>query len=463
MVWSQEEALRKGFSMNKVWMGGRYQSVQLLSRNGFSQTHLIKGRERVGDGYCVLKHMQVAQQPAALQRLARSIFNQEVTVLRTLQGNDRFPMLLQTEETAEALTLVHSWIPGVTLQDEFATTRLWSQSEVIEFLKQALQVLVILHGCGFLHGDLKPAHWIRRYPDQQLCLIDFGAARRLDAVDGMPSIFSEFSLGTLGYIAPEQAQGRPRWSSDLYGLGMIVLQGVTGLPPSHLSQNRQGEWQWSAPEGFSTALIDILTRLVRYRWQDRYSTAAEVLADLKPLIQAPRWQKIRRWFSPPTPSRSLASHFQPRLPEVPADQNAATVLIHGVGELPDTLVQSLTTAITAQGGRVLVINPLEKQNQSQSLQEVDLNIVLLSQDVDAQSWLFYTLQHNQGLGHSGLPKLIPVHYPVPNTLTEEWGEALQGVRQYLWRSQEDSPAIVEVVTQSIHRLNKEVQTLSSVA
>lgn len=443
-------------------MDDRYQSVQLLSRSSFSQTHLVKDRAASGNEYCVVKQMRLAGQPTALQGIAQSIFYQEVNVLQALQGDARFPTLLQTQKTTEDLTLIHSWIPGTTLHEEFASARLWTQAEVIEFLTQALQVLAVLHSCGFLHGDLKPAHWIRRFPDQQLCLIDFGAARQLDANEGVAAFYSEFSLGTLGYIAPEQAQGRPHWGSDLYGLGMIALQGVTGLSPAHLQQNQQGEWQWKSPMGLSAALVDILTRLVRYRWQDRYANVSEVLADLKPFTQVTGWQKIRRWFSAPAPSRSPASSLNLDLPEASVDRTSAAVLIHGVGELPDALVQALTVAIREQGGQVLVVNPLGKNDLLQPPRKADLNIVLLSRNVDAQSWLFYHLQSTQSFSRSGLPRLIPIHYPIPNPLSEEWGEALQGVRQYLWRSLEDSPAIIEVVAKTLQGL-REATTLGSAA
>lgn len=449
--------------MNRFWMDDRYQSVQLLSQNGFSRTHLVKDRATSENEYCVMKQMRVGERPVALQGIAESIFHQEVRVLQALQGDDRFPALLQTQETGEDLTLIHSWIPGTTLHEEFAGAKLWTQSEVVEFLTQALQVLAVLHSCGFIHGDLKPAHWIRKFPDNQLCLIDFGAARKLDTVEGIAPLYSEFSLGTLGYMAPEQAQGRPRWSSDLYGLGMIALQGVTGQDPSHLHQNQQGEWQWQSPIGLPAALVDILTRLVRYRWQDRYATVSEVLADLKPFTQVTGWQKIRRWFTTPTPSRSPASSLTPPLPEVSVDRSPAMVFIHGVGALPDSLIQALAVAITEQGGQFSVVNPLVTIDLPRQSRRADLNIVLLSRNVDAQSWLYYHLQSTQAFSRAGLPRLMPIHYPLPNPLMEEWGEALQGVRQYLWRSLEDSPAIIEVVSKTLQELHSEATPVSSAA
>jgi serine/threonine protein kinase len=455
--------IEEGEFMNRSWMDDRYQSVQILSQNSFSQTRLVKDRGMSEDQYCVVKQMRVADQPVALQGIAESVFHQEVSVLEALQGDDRFPALLQTQETGEDLTLIHSWIPGTTLHEEFAGAKLWTQSEVVEFLTQALPVLAVLHSCGFIHGDLKPAHWIRKFPDKQLCLIDFGAARKLDTVEGVAPLYSEFSLGTLGYMAPEQAQGRPRWSSDLYGLGMIALQGITGLDPSHLHQNQQGEWQWQSPIGLPAALVDILTRLVRYRWQDRYAAVPEVLADLKPFTQIKGWQKIRRWFTAPTPSRAPDSNLTPCLPEVSADRASAMVLIHGVGELPKSLIQALAAAITEQGGQFSVMNPLETIDLPRQSRRADLNIVLLSRNVDAQSWLYYHLQSAQALNRSNLLRLIPIHYPLPNPLTEEWGEALQGVRQYLWRSLEDSPAIIQVVSKTLRGLHSEATPIGSAA
>jgi serine/threonine-protein kinase len=442
--------------MSVFWIDERYQPIRVLSRSGFNQTVLVMDTGAVGQPYCVLKQMQLTHQPPTTQAIARSTFAQEVKVLQTVQGDPRFPSLLHCQETADVLTLVYSWLPGLTLHEEFSRGRLWSQEEVVEFLAQSLPVLKILHQAGFLHGDLKPAHWIRRLPDQQLSLIDFGAARTLsDSPDC--SIQNEFSLGTLGYMAPEQAQGRPRISSDLYGLGMIALQGITGLLPAQLQQNHQGEWQWHSPGGLPPALIDIVTRLVRYRWQDRYSTVAEVMADLQPLIRGSRWQKMWRWVFPtalpaaPPPIHPPLSESNPENPPT-----VQTVGIYGVGVIPEALIRDLSGAIAAAGGQPLIVNPLLNTMELSQATAPSLNIVLLNRNIDAQDWLFHHLCTTQSLYCSlGFQKLIPIHYPIQNPLSEDWREALRGMRQYLWRSPEDSPTILQVLSQTLHAIQAE--------
>jgi serine/threonine protein kinase len=438
--------------MSVFWIDDRYQPIRVLTRSSCTQTVLVMDTVAAGQPYCVLKQMQLAHQPPANQAIARSTFAQEIKVLQTLQEDPRFPTLLNCDETAEVLTLVHSWLPGLTLQEEFSRGRLWLQEEVVEFLVQSLPVLDALHQSGFLHGDLKPAHWIRKLPDQQLSLIDFGAARSLTPSDSSEhSIHNEFSLGTLGYMAPEQAQGRPRISSDLYGLGMVALQGITGLLPAQLQQNYQGEWQWHSSSELQPALIDIVTRLVRYRWQDRYSSVSEVRADLQPLLRSARWQKMWRWVFP-TALPSSAHRTRSSLPERNSVSKTTpqTVGIHGVGVIPEPLMRVLSEAIVAEGGQVLMVNPLLNTPILPQPAEASLNIVLLNRNIDAQDWLFHHLCAIQSLSCSlGFQKLIPIHYPAQNSLSEGWREALRGMRQYLWRSPEDSPTIIEVISQAL--------------
>jgi serine/threonine-protein kinase len=104
-------------------------------------------------------------------------------------------------------------------------------------VEQLLLGLAAVHGAGLVHRDVKPANLLLEATgtgDPHLRLGDFGVAapvadRRFTTVPG--------AIGTDGYMAPEQARGAPPDpAQDLYAVGRVALQLVTGLPPS-----RQGE------------------------------------------------------------------------------------------------------------------------------------------------------------------------------------------------------------------------------
>jgi hypothetical protein len=104
--------------------------------------------------------------------------------------------------------------------------------------RQAAQLTAVLaravhaaHQCGIIHRDLKPSN-ILLTPDGTPKVTDFGLAKRLDAEGHLTQ--SNAILGTPSYMAPEQAECRPRSvgpAADIYALGAMLYEMLTGRPP----------------------------------------------------------------------------------------------------------------------------------------------------------------------------------------------------------------------------------------
>src|SRR5206468_7738396 len=105
------------------------------------------------------------------------------------------------------------------------------------YLQKIAQAIHYAHAHGILHRDLKPSN-VLIGDDDQPHITDFGLAKRLD--DSQPSAFNPQLtltgevLGSPGYLPPEQAAGKRGavgpWS-DVYSLGAILYQLLTGRPP----------------------------------------------------------------------------------------------------------------------------------------------------------------------------------------------------------------------------------------
>jgi serine/threonine protein kinase, bacterial len=100
------------------------------------------------------------------------------------------------------------------------------------------------------------------------------------------------SIGTPGYMPLEQAGGTPRSSSDLYALGMICIQAITGQHPTTLTEDdATGELQWQHLVNISPPLLAFLTKITSYHFKDRYFTAHEALQALGQLNSGVTYQQ----------------------------------------------------------------------------------------------------------------------------------------------------------------------------
>jgi serine/threonine protein kinase len=118
---------------------------------------------------------------------------------------------------------------------------------------------------------------MRRYSDQKIVLIDFGSIKKIGALGAGLTI----AVGTPGYMPSEQAKGKPKLCSDVYAVGMIGIQALTGLMPEQLPEDpTTGEVIWRDKAEVSDALANILDTMVRDRYNQRYQSATEALQAL---------------------------------------------------------------------------------------------------------------------------------------------------------------------------------------
>ena len=148
-----------------------------------------------------------------------------------------------------------------------------STESALHLVDQALAAVAQAHRAIVIHCDIKPDNFIL-FPDNQLRLTDFGfskvAAHTLKASGS----------GTVGYIAPEQALGRPRFQSDVFSLGLVIYALMSGPLP---------EWpyDWPPPEikrvreRLKPKLVDWLRRALQVRPEQRFKNAVTMYREFK--------------------------------------------------------------------------------------------------------------------------------------------------------------------------------------
>jgi len=273
----------------------RYEIIKDLGKGGFGNTYLAKDLDLPEKPHCVVKHLQPTDNSPTGLALAQRFFDKEAQILHNL-GNQcqQIPTLFANFEENGEFYLVQEFIDGHDLKKEIIVGQQLSESDVISLLKSILEVLAVAHEHqpkAVIHRDIKPANLMRRRQDGKIILIDFGAVKEINQliVKANGDVTTTVPIGTRGYMPSEQAKGKPKLCSDVYAVGMIGIQALTGIHPDDLRDDPStGEvsWRHLVPR-VDPKLADVLDRMVRDNFSNRYQNAREALQELLFLSQPP--------------------------------------------------------------------------------------------------------------------------------------------------------------------------------
>lgn len=268
---------------------GRYQIISHLGGGGFGTTFVAEDRHLPGNPRCVVKQLKLktTAEPTVFQAVRR-LFNTEAEVLYQLGNHDQIPRLFAHFEEDEEFYLVQEFIEGRELRQELPLGQQLSETESIRLVQEILEILTFVHQQNVIHRDIKPANLIRRKQDGKLVMIDFGAVKQIstEVMNSQGQTSLTVAIGSPGYMPAEQQAGKPRFCSDIYAVGMIGIQALTGLHPIDLPEDNS-EIIWRDRLKVSPELGDILDKMVRYDFRQRYQSAAEVLKSLYSLGSRP--------------------------------------------------------------------------------------------------------------------------------------------------------------------------------
>lgn len=153
----------------------------------------------------------------------------EARVLASI-SHPMLPTYIDHFEEGGSLYLVMEKIEGESLAALRKRGARFTEADAVRLLRDASAALGYLHEASpaIVHRDLKPGNVIRK-PDGGYAFVDFGAVRdRLKAEGGSTVV------GTFGFMAPEQFQGRAQPSSDVYGIGATIVAMLSGIDPEDL-------------------------------------------------------------------------------------------------------------------------------------------------------------------------------------------------------------------------------------
>jgi serine/threonine-protein kinase len=262
-------------------LGGRYRPSERIGRGGMADIFLA--RDQVLDRPVAVKVLfpAFAGDPRFVAR-----FRREATALARLNH----PNIVQVYDWGandDTYFIVMEYVQGQSLAELLARGPL-SVAQATEIVAAAAAGLGYAHRNGIVHRDIKPGN-ILLATSQAVKVSDFGISQALEGGENLTDTGKV--MGTAAYFSPEQAQGQSVGpSSDLYSLGVVLFEMVTGSPPFggssplsvaykhvHDLPHRASALNRSVPANLGS-LID---RLLAKDPDDRYPTASDLEADLR--------------------------------------------------------------------------------------------------------------------------------------------------------------------------------------
>lgn len=256
----------------------RYRITEHLVSTEFSDTYLAEDEDVPDRPLCAVKRLKSQSTETT------KLFEREARVLRKLGQHDRIPELLARFQEDGYFYLILQFIEGQPLSQEFREGQPWKEHEVIALLQEILEILAFVHQHDVIHRDVHPDNLIRRAADSKIVLIDFGTVKEINISQNSRGQTRSQGGTHREYMPPEQAFGSPKLCSDIYAVGLLGIQALTGLSPKQLKVNLEtGDLIWREKVQVSSQFACCLDSMVRYHFPQRYPSGIEALQAVKKL------------------------------------------------------------------------------------------------------------------------------------------------------------------------------------
>ena len=204
-------------------LNNRYQILEPLGTGGMAQ--VFRARDLMLERFVAIKMLRAdySSDPSVQVR-----FRQEAKAVANLSH----PNIVTVHDFGfdqGKLFIVMEYVPGTNLKIMIDNLGKFNPEEALPIIIQACAGLGYAHRAGIVHCDVKP-HNILITPDHRVKVTDFGIARAISGIH--PDEKNEVVWGSPLYFSPEQAAGQaPSPASDVYSLGIVMYEMLTGRPP----------------------------------------------------------------------------------------------------------------------------------------------------------------------------------------------------------------------------------------
>lgn len=204
----------------------KYEILKLLNTGGMNSAIYLALDKKLNRQWAIKKVRKSSSQTT-------SMLMAEASIMKNLD-HPMLPRIVGIEEDSKFFYIIMDFVQGENLKTVVTSSGPQAQDTVVSWGVKLCDVLTYLHGKGIVYRDMKPAN-IMLSPDGNIKLIDFGIAREYKENASEDTT----ALGTEGYAAPEQYEGKGQTDArtDVYGMGITLFQLLTGVNPSSYQEN----------------------------------------------------------------------------------------------------------------------------------------------------------------------------------------------------------------------------------
>lgn len=235
--------------------------------------------------------------------------------------------------------IVMEYIDGITLKEYIGQQGVLDWREALHLTTQILRALQHAHNKGVVHRDIKP-HNIMLLQDGTIKVTDFGIARLTDT---QTKTMTEQAIGSVHYIAPEQARGsKTDGKSDIYSVGVMLYEMITGKLPfdadsavsvALMQLQSTPEMPRKINPGIPVGLEQITMHAMQKNPEDRYQNALDMLGDLERFRLNPNVHFDYKYFVDESPTKHVKGIKKtPKKPEKPIEEPPANDTIDDEAE-----------------------------------------------------------------------------------------------------------------------------------
>src|SRR5215469_1144935 len=243
---------------------GNYDLVQRIGMGGMGEVYLARQRTAFGREVAV----KIIRSDLMHDTTIRKRFLREAEVNAYLKHDHILPLVEFGEENGR-LFLVTPYIKGGTLSKRLRNGAL-SLAETHQLFTALVEAVAYLHKRAVIHRDLKPSNILLDHEEDSqrvyVRLIDFGIASLQGQAASAPLTTAGNEMGTEVYMAPERLSGIAAPSNDIYSLGLMLYQMLTGKLP-------EGDVDSMLPE----PLVEVVQGSTEFDPSKRCASAEELL------------------------------------------------------------------------------------------------------------------------------------------------------------------------------------------